>query len=392
VIKIIQLIILRIVSSDRNVMGIKPIPLSAFMNSFVPPVTGVGGSLAPVANSYDDTGNFQGRGRSGSVKRKRTDEIDTVYDLSQPYPPLNGPAKPKLDLSVIKDLVVAAGVAGGEVRAILEDPNVDEKMRAFGNLNLAVLAVVEAMLESGFVPLTGATAAAADAAKRAPSAPTPPAKPTPVPGLKELREGLEKADKECVLFGANLGSVTMANRNALANALSGGIRAAVVAKAESKGLDSAEMIRDLDDALSCVNDMEFIGGKSQKYIKEGDPKSNTFCTMPVKFRFDDRNARINFEKTLRSSSDLKAFKTALQPRYPDDVIAIRLDTFRSVLFAVKKKDGEKDWTKCEETLSLPPGILLQSYVPRKSITLPAQVVIATDTGSDASTQVTVMDS
>jgi hypothetical protein len=372
-------------------MGIKPIPLSAFTTSFVPPVTGIGGSLAPVANTYDTSGHFQYRGRAGSVKRKRTDEIDAVYNLGESYPPLSGPAKPKLDLSVMKDLVVAAGVAGGEVRAILEDPGVDEKMRAFGNLNLALLAVVEAMLESGFVPMSGVASPGAGQK----TVPVPPAKPDPVPGAKELREGLEKADRECVLFGANLGTATLANRSALANALSSGMRAAVVAKAEQKSLDSGEMIRDLDDALSCVQDMDFIGGKSQKYIKEGDPKSNTFCTMPVKFRFEDRNARINFEKTLRLNSDLnasisipkpireemKAFKTALQPRYPEEVVAIRLDTLRANLYAVKKRDGERAWSKCGEVLPLPPGILLRDYVPRKTIVLPAAVQLATEASS-----------
>jgi hypothetical protein len=368
-------------------MGIKPIPLSAFCANFIPPVTGIGGSLAPVANSFDQTGHFQHRGRSGSVKRKRTDEIDSVYDLGETYPPLNVPEKPKLDLSVVKDLVVAAGVAGGEVRAILEDPNIDEKMKAFGNLHLAVLAAVEALLECGLVPLSGG----APTANQPRSVPPPAAaKPTPVPGLKELKEGLQKADRECILFGANLGSATLANRTALATALSGGMRNAVVAKAEEKNMDPAEMIRDLENALSCVQDMEFIGGKSQKFIKEGDPNSNKFCTMPVKFRFEDRNARINFEKTLRSNSDLKAsisipnpirqemkaFKLALQPRYPDEVVAVRLDTFRSVLYAVHKRGGEKEWIRCTETLMLPPGILLANYTPRKNIILPAPEPVA----------------
>jgi hypothetical protein len=371
-------------------MGLKPIPLSAFSSAFIPPVTGAGGSLAPVANSYDTSGHFQNRGRAGSFKRKRTDEIDHVYDLSEPYPPLQTPGKPKLDLAVIKDLVVAAGVAGGEVRTMLEDQNLDSKIKIFGNLSLALLAAVEALLESGFVPLAGG--GSTNQNKNAP--PPPHTKPTPVPGLKELREGLEKADRECVLFGANLGPNTLANRPALAKALSCGIRAAVVATAEAKGRDPTEQIRDMDDALSCVQDMDFIGGKSQKYIKEGDPKSNTYCTMPVKFVFEDRSSRINFERTLRNNGDMrasmsipkavrmemKAFKAALEPRYPEEVVAVRLDTLHAALYAVRKRDGAKEWLKCEERLPLPPGILLHGYEPRKVIVLPEKnaIVVAGD--------------
>jgi hypothetical protein len=137
-------------------MVLKPIPLASLAR-FVPPVTGVNGSLAPVANVYDDTGNFQSRGRAGSVKRKRVDEVDAVFDLSQPYPPLNDPPKLKLDLSVAKDLVVAAGVAGGEVRTMLEDPALYPKSRVLGNDSLAILSAVEALLESGLVPLSSGT-------------------------------------------------------------------------------------------------------------------------------------------------------------------------------------------------------------------------------------------
>jgi hypothetical protein len=57
----------------------------------------------------------------------------------------------------------------------------------------------------------------------------------------------------------------------------------------------------MDDALSCVSDMEFLGAKSKKFLKEGDMRSNTFCTMPVKFRFDDKHSRINFEKNFEGS-------------------------------------------------------------------------------------------
>jgi hypothetical protein len=273
-------------------MVLKPIPLSAFCTSFIPPVTGHNGSLAPVANSYDGSGHFQQRGRAGSVKRKRVEEIDSVFDLSETYPPVNNPQKPKLDLSVIKDLCVAAGVAGGEVRSLLEDPEIDPRFKAFGSLSLALLAAVESILECGMVPLAGGP----NGDRKKPVPPPVMEKPTPPPGLAELKAAMEKADRECVIFGANLGPQTLANRPALAHALCSGIKDAVVAKSEEKNVDKAESLRDMDDALSCVNDMDFIGNKSAKYIKEGDPRSNTFCTMPVVFKFDDRNARINFEK------------------------------------------------------------------------------------------------
>ena len=103
-------------------MVLKPIPLSAFASSFVPPVTGIGGLLAPVANSFDRSGLFQQQGRLGTgTKRRRGEEIDQVFDRSEVYPPLHPPAKPSLNIPVIRELVVAATAAGGEIRDLLDD-------------------------------------------------------------------------------------------------------------------------------------------------------------------------------------------------------------------------------------------------------------------------------
>jgi hypothetical protein len=188
----------------------------------------------------------------------------------------------------------------------------------------------------------------------------------------------------------------MANRSGLVNALCVGIRKSVVEKAERSGVDPGEAIRDLDDALSCVGDMEFIGEKSKKYVKEGDARSNTFCTMPVKFKFSDRNSRINFEKTLRTQSDLKAnislpkliriemsaFQKALKSRYPDEIVIVRLDTTRNRFYALRKFDKADSWTSCSETLSLAPGVLLPEYNPRTHIVLPADPVVALEVTPD----------
>ena len=191
-------------------MVLKPIPLSAFTPTFIPPVTGVGGSSAPIANSFDSSGLFPYRSRSSSAnKRRRGEEIDLVFDRSEAYPPLHPPAKPSLNIPVIRELVVAA-TAAGEIRDLLDDAEADPKMKSIGKLTLALLSVAEAMLEGGFVPLS--SSGSRDQTTLAPrrrgstASPLPILLPKPMPaGLKELKEGLERAEKESVLFDANLG-------------------------------------------------------------------------------------------------------------------------------------------------------------------------------------------
>jgi hypothetical protein len=274
---------------------------------------------------------------------------------------------------------LAAGTAGVDVRGMIDDPNTDEKTKALAKLNIALLDAVEAILESGLVPMSNSGQGGLKKPEAHPTAPKP-----PPPGVRELREGLERAEKESVLFGANLGPLTMANRSGLVNALCSGIRDSVVNTATEKGNDPNEAVRDMEDALSCVTDMEFIGDKSRKYIKEGDDRSNTFCTMPVKFKFEDRNSRINFEKTLREHcgmratislpkpirTEMGAFTKAVRAKHPDEVVIVRLDTVNRTFYALRKVHGSKSWTKCEERMELPSEILLPDYSARTSIILP----------------------
>jgi hypothetical protein len=194
----------------------KPIPLSAFMSSFTPPVTGVNGSPAPVANSYDSSGTFQSRGRTNSVKRRRPDEeIDVAFNLSAEYPPLVPPPRLSLDTGKIKRLMVAAAATATELRPVLTEDGVDPKTMQIAKLSISLFDTLEAVIEAGILPLSSTArknshvGAGEGAAKIAPPPPPKPAMPT---GLKELREGLERAEKESVLFDADLGPVTLANR------------------------------------------------------------------------------------------------------------------------------------------------------------------------------------
>jgi hypothetical protein len=153
----------------------KPIPLAAYLPDFVPPVTGINGASAPVANLYDASGTFQGRGRSYSIKRKRMDnKIDNVFDRSVEYPPLNPPERPLLDMEKVKGLMVSAGSAAEEVRPLLEDPAIDPKIKNLGKLTLCILDALGAVIESGLAPMSATSIFKGGASpRRCPSLPNP---------------------------------------------------------------------------------------------------------------------------------------------------------------------------------------------------------------------------
>jgi hypothetical protein len=137
----------------------KPTPLSSV---FIPPVTGVGGDNLPVSNSYDPSGNFPPRPRGGSfAKRQRTDaeaELGAAFDLSRDFPPVTIPAKPVIDPGEIKTLLVAASAISAEVIPTLDAPDAPPEFKKIATMMLSFVALMEAVVEKGIVPLAAATA------------------------------------------------------------------------------------------------------------------------------------------------------------------------------------------------------------------------------------------
>jgi hypothetical protein len=169
------------------------------------------------------------------------------------------------------------------------------------------------------------------------------------------------------------------------------LRSAAVEKAKAENKDPAEAVRVMDDVLSCVNDMEFVGASSKKFLSKNtqDPRNNTFCTMPVRFKFYDRSTRVHFETSIRNLCGLRAgislpraireeqmaFQRAVKEKYPEEIVTVRVDTRYRTLQAFRKVHGQKEWTKCPECVELLPGTLLPGYNPRQNFVLEPEVLV-----------------
>jgi hypothetical protein len=203
----------------------------------------------------------------------------------------------------------------------------------------------------------------------------------------------------------------MGNRSGLASALSEGIRKIAINTAGENGTDPAEAIRSMDDALGCVSEMDFIGIRSEKAKpRPGAPPSTPekkYCTMPIKFKFEDRNTRLHFERTVKNCCNMRAvmslpkpirdeqtaFVKALRDRYPGKIITARPDLATLHFVAFFKGDKEKRWEKCSESIAIPTNIMLPEYKPRKEIILPSVHVemeicdLGTGTGTGTQDQI-----
>ena len=359
-----------------------PVPIG----SFIPPVTGINQSLAPVANSFDSSGNFAFRSRSISQgKRRRGPEgeiLDNVFDLSRDFPPLRPPASLSVDVGCIKGLLVESAKMEADLKKIIEKGDPESEIVVIARTTMSLYNLVEGLIEKAVIPLCNGQWPAGQGGGNAsqpgrhfkPAAPAPPPNPT---GERELREAMERADTESVLYYAHLGYDPTFNRNRLSANLSAGLKSATISKATLAEGDVAEAVRVLDDAFSGVVDINFLGQSSSAYHnrrRADDPKNGTFCTMPVKLRFSDRDSRIFFENTVKKVVDLKAtqsfpkqiraemkvFMARVQADNPDKIVMIRPDARSLRLNAFIKNDGEKSWTRYHESSAIPLGIMISS--------------------------------
>ena len=360
------------------IMG-KPIPLSQVGGRpqvapvTVPPVT-IGAS-GPVANFFDRTGRF--RSRTSSYKRPRTDDDpDNFFNLSLNYPPLTLPPPPSIDLDNVKSLLIDNSKMAAQIAAMAASDDCDPNVKVLADAWTGLFKLIEATLEKAVLPMGDPSFLAATGRNPRPPPPTP--LPKPVDTGRALRAALECADKQSVLFDADLGPNQIANKNAMSVAFSTTVKALTVANAEKAAADADESMRVVEDALSCVDNMEFLGQRTKKFINNrdsSDARNNTFCTLPIKLDFPDRGSRMHFERTFREKcglratmslptpirKELSAFNKAVRSAYPDKIVMTRPDIATLSFVAFIKEDGAGSWTKCPATHPIPHNIIDDNY-------------------------------
>ncbi len=197
-------------------------------------------------------------------------ELDAVFDLSQQFPPLTQPGRPALDMASIRSLMVSAVAVAGDVIKLCDEPNTSPELKSVTRLLIALLRAMEGVVGglvsfSAAFPTANAPGRGHVASARRQINPPPAAPKPPVPSTRELMEALESADKESVVFGANLGSLPLANRTALNTNFSVELLRKMEEKARGGSGELLEATRLVEDALACVEKIEFweLGQKNR---------------------------------------------------------------------------------------------------------------------------------
>jgi hypothetical protein len=354
---------------------------------------------------FDDSGFF--RQRNGSFKRQRVGDgeggsRDGFYDLSRDASAPSLPSAPKIDVSKMRTLMVKANEMATAIRDRVSSGTVPDDVKDLSGLSVALLDLMNVVVEEGLIPVLSSSPAASFASVVAgPSAgmannTNANSRPRVEAGTAELKAALTLAEKTAIVFDADLGQSPVANRAVLNGAFAAGLKAATMKVASGSGTDANEKIRLVNDALSCADNLEFVGQTTARRIDKRDPANpivSPYCTMPVKLDFPDKDTRIHFEKTLRKHCGIKSsmslpfqirryqglFLKAMKERHVGRVVTARPDASSLSFVAFMKNEGGNGWTRCRESVPIPRGIMLPGYEFPNHVDLP---MVAGDMGDD----------
>ncbi len=212
------------------------------------------------------------------------------FDLSRDASVPSLPNNPKLDINKIRGLMVKANETAETIRTRYAGDAAPDGVKDLAGLSIALLDLINAVVEEGILPMSSAPAAVSFASVAAASSASnqAPSRPRQEPGTAELKAALATAEKTAVVFDADLGGSPVANRAALNGAFAVGLKTATMKVVDESGGDAAESIRIVNDALSCADNVEFVSQSSSRKIDKRDPANPVtlpYCTMPVRLDF-----------------------------------------------------------------------------------------------------------
>jgi hypothetical protein len=134
---------------------------------------------------------------------------------------------------------------------------------------------------------------------------------------KKVKSAIRDAEKKTLVFNLDLGKALTMNKDTLSRKVTLALNTKVQAGEHDYDIKDTEEV--LDDLLSCSK-LEFLGGSTKPFFNKrniNDARNNTFCTVPVRLDFKDRESRIQAETNLR-----KICKVSCAVPYPKKLRAI----------------------------------------------------------------------
>jgi len=186
--------------------------------------------------------------------------------------------------------------------------------------------------------------------------------------LNKFRAAVEESERSTLLVNLNLGKTKVINPETISTNVSLAL-SKMAAKAEGKQGDvpSNEAIEALDDIISVTKDMRFYGKVTRSVRNARDPTINgSYCTIPVKYEFPDRDTRFYAEEIFRNTCKaqvstpypmilreaIRQIIETVKEDHPDNLVKVLVDT-RRMVFKVSRRPRGEDWIKLPKVIDIP---------------------------------------
>jgi hypothetical protein len=196
----------------------------------------------------------------------------------------------------------------------------------------------------------------------------------PDPAVKKFKDTIKDAEKSTLIFGLNLGKVPLINQDAMSTKVTKAITEKAAQKDGSKGsVPKEDTITALDDVLSIVENVRFYGKTTKSYQNPRDPLNGSYCTIPVRYDFSDKESRIYAESVLRDKCKIqcstpyptilreaiKQVQESVKSQYKDHFVKVNVDTSSMTLRVSKRpmlaegETGKKHWSYVGNPIPIP---------------------------------------
>jgi hypothetical protein len=225
-----------------------------------------------------------------------------------------------------------------------------------------------------------------------------------------FRDAVRAAESSTLVFNLDMGKVPIMNQETMSTKATMALITMAASREEGNytSRPCEDTLTSIDDTLSIATKISFYGKKTKTYNNPRDPKSGSFCTVPVKYEFKNKETQIEAEKVLMDKCGahcavpyppllrecIKQVVDKVKRDYPDNQVKVAVDTKTlslKVSRRVKKVENPDRWSVFDVNVPLPNEVLnITARVPPgfKLDKLPAG---PSDRAPPSGTQPTIME-
>jgi hypothetical protein len=190
------------------------------------------------------------------------------------------------------------------------------------------------------------------------------ADPPKDPKVEKFKDAIKEAERSTLAFNLDMGTVPIMNRDTIAQKATLALTK-MAAQIEKPGstIPSEDTVAAIDDALSVTTGYEIYGTATKTYRHPSDKLSGAFCTVPVRYDFESKDARVRAEKVLRDKCNvncavpyppmvretIKQVINHVREEHPSNLVRVTIDTgkccFNISRRPVNNADGNADGSK-----------------------------------------------